>query len=49
MDGIDAFACAALALIDLGLLFYLRWRRGRQGRIERRVCRGLRIAMQERG
>jgi hypothetical protein len=44
MDAIDAAIFAALALIDLAFLFCLRWRRGRQGRIERRVVRALRLA-----
>jgi hypothetical protein len=46
MDAVDALIFAGLALIDLALLFYLRWRRGHQGRIERRVCRALRLAYQ---
>jgi hypothetical protein len=47
LDAIDSIACAVLALIDLGFLLYLRWRRGHQGRIERRICRCLRVSLRQ--
>jgi hypothetical protein len=45
MDAIDATVCALLALMDLTLLFYMRWRRGYGRRVERRICRSLRLAL----
>lgn len=47
MDAADALILVTLAVIDLALLSYLRWRRGHRGRIERRVSRALHLALSQ--
>jgi hypothetical protein len=49
MDRVDAVILAALALLDLSVLLYLRWRRERAFRIERRVVRSLQRALHRSG
>jgi len=48
MDRVDALFLAALALLDLCILLRLRWRRGRASRVEGRIVRSLKLAIQKR-
>lgn len=48
MDRIDSLILAALSLLALSLLVNMRWNRGSAKRMERRVGRSLKRALQRR-